>query len=190
MKAIFLDRDGTINIDTGHVYKISDFAFEKNAVLGLKQLRDAGFSFFIVTNQSGIGRGLFTEADFEIFNNHLIKQLENNGIQIVKTYFCPFHPTKGIGKYKINSHLRKPGAGMLEKSSKEFEIEKENSWMIGDKLSDTEAGNIFGLKSILLSNEKYPLISTLESKPTYVAQDLLDATKFILNYKKHDKSKN
>lgn len=189
LKAIFLDRDGTINVDVGYNYKISDFAFEKYAAQGLKILQKNNFSFFIVTNQSGIGRGYYTEKDYADFNNHVVKQLEKNGIQITKTFFCPFHPTAGIGKYKQDSPLRKPNCGMLEQAQKEFSIDKNQSWMIGDKWSDIKTGEKFGIKTILLKTGKGGCDNEHKTQTTYVADNFIDAAKFIINYKYDDEQK-
>ncbi len=182
-KIIFLDRDGVINVDTGYTYKIEDFQFEKKAVGGLGKLREKGFEFIIVTNQSGIGRGYYSESDYQKFNDYVVAQLEKNGIQVLKSYYSPFHP-EGIGKYKKASRCRKPGTGMLEQAFTDFEIDKKNSWMIGDKWADVKAGFDFGIKSILVktgkggrSDEKH------KTDVAYIAEDLPDAAKFIIKAK-------
>jgi D-glycero-D-manno-heptose 1,7-bisphosphate phosphatase len=182
MKAIFLDRDGTLNVDTGYVHKIPDFAFEKNVLAGLKILQAAGFSFFIITNQAGIGKGYFSEKDFEVFNQHLLEQLALHEIHIEKTYFCPFHPAASVEKYKQDSNFRKPATGMLEQAAKEFPIEIKNSWIIGDKWSDVQTGNNFGIKSILLKSGKSGSDNQHQAQATYVAQDFLQAANFIIKF--------
>lgn len=139
-KAIILDRDGTINIEKDYLHKIEDFEFEKGVVEGLKILADLGYIFVVVTNQSGIARGYYTEEDLEILNNHIGEVLEKEGIKIEKFYFCPHHPEKGVGKYKVDCNCRKPNPGMLEEAIKEFNIDREKSFMVGDNISDIEAG--------------------------------------------------
>ena len=186
LKAIFLDRDGTINVDIGYNYKISDFAFEKNALSGLKLLQKNGYSFFIVTNQSGIGRGYYTKKDFEKFNGHLVAQLQENGIEIVRTFFCPFHPIAGLGKYKRDSHFRKPNCGMLEQAQKEFPIDKNKSWMIGDKWSDVKTGKNFGIRTVLLKNGKNASDVEHQTETEYITNDLAGAARFIINHKYND----
>jgi len=180
-KIIFLDRDGTINVDTGYIHEIEKFQFENNAVKGLQELQKKGFEFIVVTNQSGIARGYYTEEDFWKFNDHVISELEKHGIKILKTYFSPFHPEKGVGKYKKDSTCRKPGTGMLEYAEKDFQIDNKNSWIIGDKWADVKTGADFGIKSILVKtgkggsgDEKYE-----PKRYTYVAEDLLDSANFI-----------
>lgn len=183
-KIIFLDRDGTINVDKEYVHKIEDFEFEKNAVEGLKLLQEKGYEFIIVTNQSGIARGYYTEDDFWRFNSHVIEQLKEHGIEILETYFSPYHPEAVDDKYleKEDTTCRKPRTGMLEKAFEDFEIDKQNSWMIGDKWADVKCGADFGIKAILVKTGKGGE-SDEKHKPeryTYVAEDLLDATQFII----------
>ncbi|HBB37177.1 MAG: D,D-heptose 1,7-bisphosphate phosphatase [Candidatus Moranbacteria bacterium GW2011_GWC1_45_18] len=178
-KIIFLDRDGVINVDHNYVYKIEDFEFEKNVIPGLKILEQNGFHFIIITNQSGIGRGYYAEKDFWNFNNHVEKELKKNGIEILKTYFSPYHP-EGIGKYKKTSNCRKPAPGMLEQAEKDFEIDNANSWMIGDKWADVKCGKNFGIRSILVKTGKGGSDEKHKTDVEYIAEDLLDAAKFIV----------
>jgi UDP-N-acetylmuramoyl-tripeptide--D-alanyl-D-alanine ligase len=179
-KIIFLDRDGVINVDRQYVFRIEDFELEKNVIPGLKSLAKKGFEFIIVTNQSGIGKGYYTEDDFRTFNEHVISVLKDNGIEILKTYHSPFHP-EGIGEYRKASPCRKPGTGMLEQAEQDFRIDRKTSWIIGDKWADVKCGVDFGIRSILVKtgkggkrDKKYK-----PEKYTYVAEDLLDASQFI-----------
>lgn len=178
-KIIFLDRDGTINVDREYVYKIELFAFEKNVIPALQLLGDHGFEFIIVTNQSGIGRGYYTEEDYQKFNDHAVSELQKNGIHILKSYFSPYHP-KGIGKYQKVSRYRKPGPGMLEQAEKYFPIDNKNSWIIGDKWADVKAGKNFGIKSILVKTGKAGADEKHKTDVEHIAEDLLDAAKFIV----------
>jgi D-glycero-D-manno-heptose 1,7-bisphosphate phosphatase len=181
IKVIFLDRDGTINVDTDFTHKIKDFAFEKNIVPALRLLQENGFEFIIVTNQSGIGRKKYTEEDFWKFNNHVVGELKKHGIEILKSYFSPYHPEKGIGKYKKDSHCRKPNPGMLEQAEKEFSIDNKSSWIIGDKWADVKTGKNFGIKSILvLTGHAGDDAEKHETDVEYVAKDSLDAAKYII----------
>src|SRR3989344_2891245 len=140
MKAVFLDRDGTINIDTGYTYKVEDLRLEQKAIQGLKIMQNLGYLLVIVTGQSGIGRGFYTEQDYQRFMEKLSSMLEENGIKIVRDYFCPHHPTEGIGKYKLDCQCRKPKPRLLEKAAKELKIDLSESWVIGDKTDDIEMG--------------------------------------------------
>ena len=149
-KAIFLDRDGTINVDKDYLYKIEDFQFEPKADEALKILYDLGYILIVVTNQSGIARGYYSEEDVEILHQDLSKILQEKGIEISKFYYCPHHPEKGIGKYKVECQCRKPKTGMLDAAIKDLNIDVENSYMIGDTLADIDAGFNAGLTSILV----------------------------------------
>ena len=183
IKVIFLDRDGVINVDTGYTHKIENFKLEKNAVEGLKFLQDQGYEFIITTNQSGIARGYYTEEDFWKFNDYVVSKLKGQGIRILKTYFSPYHPEKGIGEYKKETTCRKPGTGMLEKAFEDFKIDKQNSWMIGDKWADVKAGIDFSIKSILVKTGKGGSDEKHKTEVNYIAEDLLDAAKFITKIK-------
>lgn len=153
-KAIFLDRDGTINIDKEYLFKIEDFEFESKAEEALKILYDLGYILIVVTNQSGVARGYYKESDVETLHIKLSKILEKKGIVISKYYYCPHHPVKGIGKYKTDCSCRKPNPGMLLKGIEEFNLNPSLSYMVGDKESDVEAGLNAGVKSVFLGKEK------------------------------------
>lgn len=153
-KAIFLDRDGTINIDKNYLYKIEEFEFVEGAVEGLKILYDLGYKLIVVTNQAGIGRGYYTEEDLKKLNNYMEEKLLQEGIKIEKCYYCPHHAEHGMGKYKIDCECRKPKPGMLLEGIKEFNINPKKSYMIGDKLSDAEAGINAGVKPIIVKTGK------------------------------------
>lgn len=167
--AIFFDRDGVVVEDAGFHYKIEDFKLIPHAVEGLKLLKN--YKLFIVTNQSGIGRGYYTLKDFENFNNHLIRELEKNNIKIQKTCVCPHKP-------EDNCECRKPKPKLIKDAAKEFDINLSKSFMIGDKKRDIEMGHNAGCKSILVLTGK-GMKEKENSKADYVARDLLDAAKWI-----------
>lgn len=167
---VFCDRDGVIIEDIGFHYKIEDFKLVKNAIEGLKLLK--GYMLFIVTNQSGVGRGYYKLEDFENFNNHLIKELKKHSIKIEKTYCCPHKP-------EDNCECRKPKTKFLKDAAKEFNIDLEKSFVVGDKKIDIEMGRKAGCKPILVltgngTKEKE------NAKADYVAKDLLDAARWII----------
>lgn len=150
-KAILLDRDGTINVEKDYLYRIEDFEFEKNVVEALKIFSDLGYILAVVTNQSGIARGFYTEEDLERLNNYIKGKLAEDGINIEKFYYCPHHPEKGIGKYKIDCECRKPKTGMLDAAISELNIDICQSYMVGDTLADLDAGKKVGLTPILVT---------------------------------------
>jgi len=139
MKAVFLDRDGVINVDKGYIYKIDDFEFKEDIFELLKFLQKKGFSLFIITNQSGIGRGYYTLKDFEKLNNYMIEELKKKNINIKEVAFCPHHPSD-------NCECRKPKPGMILKLMEKYKIDIETSILIGDKMSDIQAGQNAGIK--------------------------------------------
>lgn len=145
-KAIFLDRDGVINEDAGYVHRIEDFKIIPGVFNSLKKLQSAGYKLIVITNQSGIGRGIYTMEDFFKVNKYMMNILKNQGIKIDKVYFCPHNP-------EDNCNCRKPKTGLLEKAAEEFDIDIESSWIIGDKLSDVEMGEKAGCKTLLLESK-------------------------------------
>lgn len=147
-RAIFLDRDGVINIDKGYVSKIEDFKFIDGVIKSLKKLQNAGFLLIIITNQSGIGRGYYSLEDFEKLTNWMLEELKKSGVFIEKVYFCPHSPDE-------NCECRKPSSGMIKEALKEFNIDPKNSWMVGDKQSDILAAFGAGvLNFIYVGDEK------------------------------------
>lgn len=137
-KAVFLDRDGVINEDSGYVSKIADFHFIDGVFEALKGFSDLGFLLIIVTNQSGISRGFYTLEEFEILNSFMLGEFQKNGILIDKVYFCPHSPEE-------NCECRKPKAGMILRALSEFDIDPDKSILIGDKPSDIQAANLANL---------------------------------------------
>lgn len=169
-KAVFLDRDGVLVEDMGFVHKIEDFKLLPNAIEGLKLLKN--YKLFIITNQSGIGRGVYKLEDFQKFNNHLINELKKHNIKIEKTYYCPHKP-------EDNCDCRKPKTKFLEDAKKEFNIDLSKSFMIGDKKIDIEMGHNAGCKSILVLTGN-GMKEKEHSKADYVAKDLVNAAKWIM----------
>jgi len=149
-KAVFFDRDGTINIDKEYLYKIEDFEFETGVTDTLKYLYRKGFKLIIISNQSGVARGYFTVSDVEKLHDHIKKRAADFGFEITAIYYCP-HYAKGIIKeYSIECGCRKPGTGLIEKAIKDHNIDVKKSFMIGDKESDILAGKNAGLKTVLV----------------------------------------
>lgn len=155
MKGLFLDRDGVINYDNNYVHKIEDFIF-KDSIFELCRLAlHKNYLIFVITNQAGIGRGIYNEGIFNDLTRWMLELFEEQGIKITKVYYCPYHPIHGIGKYRKDSYDRKPKPGMIIKASKEFGINLNNSILIGDQKSDIKAGVTAGIKkNILLSENK------------------------------------
>lgn len=151
-RALFLDRDGVINIDKGYVYKIADFEFIEGIFDVCQYFQNQGFLIFVVTNQSGIARGYYTEEDFALLTAWMLLQFKEQGIAITKVYHCADHPD-----ITGPSERRKPNPGMLLEAAKEFEIDLTTSVMIGDKESDREAAKRAGLKQIIKVETNKPI---------------------------------
>jgi D-glycero-D-manno-heptose 1,7-bisphosphate phosphatase len=134
--AAFLDRDGVINIDYGYVYKFKDFKLRQGVIKGLQHLIKKNFHIFIVTNQSGIGRGFFKEKDFHNFNIKMKNFFKKKSIFFSEIKFSPYHPMAKIKRYRKNSALRKPGNLMIRQIKRKWSINMKKSFMIGDKISD------------------------------------------------------
>lgn len=176
-KAIFLDRDGTINVDKDYLYKIEDFEFENGAKEGLKILNDLGYELIVVTNQSGIARGYYTEEDVEKLHEFMINELLKIGVKIRYCYYCPHHPEKAIAKYNLNCSCRKPNPGMIYMGITDFNIDVAKSFMVGDKKSDVEAGRRAGIRSILITKSEY--VESEEEKNFLKFNKLYEFAKYL-----------
>lgn len=144
-RALFLDRDGVINVDHGYVHRPDQFEFVDGIFDLVRNACRRGYHVFIVTNQAGIGRGYYTEQDFHALMEWVCGEFRANGGQIDKVYFCPYHPEHGIGTYKRETSFRKPGPGMILAAAEEFGLDLAASVLIGDKESDIEAGVAAGV---------------------------------------------
>ena len=151
-QALFLDRDGVINVDTGYVHTIEAFKFIEGIFELTHLAHTKNYLIFVVTNQAGIGRGYYSEKDFNQLTSWMIKKFSNRNVPIQKVYHSPYHPVHGVGFYKKDDEMRKPKPGMIKIAQKEFNLDLDASVLIGDKQSDIEAGKAAGVgKNILLS---------------------------------------
>lgn len=145
-KAVFLDRDGTINVDHGYVYKPEDLQFIEDVPQSLLQLDNAGYLLIIITNQSGVGRHFFTKEDVQRFNENLILQLAEKGVKITDVFVCCHAPEQ-------NCDCRKPSPRLILDAIKKYNIDPKKSFMIGDKESDFASGENAGVRSFLLDSK-------------------------------------
>ena len=178
-KAIFLDRDGTINVEKDYIYKSEDLVFEEGSIEALKTFKNLGYILIVVSNQSGIARGYFTEEDLNIFNNNMNEILKKNGVEITEFYCCPHHPD-GIGEYKKVCECRKPNNKMIEDAIKKYNINREKSYMIGDKTSDIGAGLKSNLKTVLVKTG-YGLkdMEKVDKNETLIYENLKDFSEIL-----------
>lgn len=149
-RALFLDRDGVINVEKNYVYRIEDFEFLPGIFDLTATARELGLALVVVTNQAGIGRGYYTEADFQRLTDWMLGEFMARGIGIDRVYHCPYHPTAGVGEYLRESFDRKPNPGMLFKARDELDLDLRGSVLLGDKASDIEAGRAAGVGHLLL----------------------------------------
>lgn len=148
-RAIFLDRDGTINKEKDYLYRIEDFEFVPGTPEAIRMLNEAGLLVVVITNQSGVARGYYTEDDVEILHRHIARELEASGARVDAWFYCPHHPA-GKGSYSLPCHCRKPLPGMLLDAACRLDIDMESSLMIGDKRADIEAAIAAGCRPVLV----------------------------------------
>ena len=182
-KTIFLDRDGTINKEVNYLRSKEHLKFLPGTISALKLLASDNWQLFILTNQSGIARGLITEDQLGNIHNYMLKSLKSNDIHIKQIYYCPHHPDYGE---KVDCECRKPKPGMIFKAAEEFQIDMHNSYLVGDKLNDILAGQTAGLKSVLVKTgygEKQLRENSQNKKVTtdYIFDDLLEFAKWLVN---------
>ena len=149
-RGLFLDRDGVINEEFGYLYRIEDVRFVPGIFSLCRAAKGLGYRIFVVTNQAGIGRGLYTEEDFERLMEWMVAEFAKEGVEIDAVYHSPYHPVHGIGKYKQEHEDRKPGTGMLRRGAAEFGVELSESVMVGDRCTDVAAANAAGLRQAFL----------------------------------------
>ena len=149
-KAVFLDRDGTLMEDPGYLSDAAGVKLLPGVDLAIKSLRQGRFKIVVVTNQSGIARGMLTEETLEKIHAELRRQLAEKGAMLDAIYYCPFHPEGLVPKYTKDSDLRKPGPGMLHKAAEQLDIDLHASWMVGDSIRDVIAGRTAGCRTILI----------------------------------------
>ena len=177
-KAIFLDRDGTINVDKNYVYRKEDFEFLPGAISGLKLLQSLGYLLFIITNQSGIARGFYTEEDLISLNNWILFRLEAVDVKIQKIYYCPHHPQASVLRYKRECQCRKPLLGLFEKAINEYSIDVDDSWAIGNENRDVSICDKYNCSGIIINNKQSVAVIS-ENKHIYYSSDLYEAAKLI-----------
>jgi D-glycero-D-manno-heptose 1,7-bisphosphate phosphatase len=165
-KAVFLDRDGVINEDRGYVYKQSDFVFKEYIFEFLQNCTAKNYLLFVVTNQSGIARGYYSEDEFLKLTDYMLKEFAAHDIKIAKVYYCPHAP-------EANCQCRKPNPQMILDAQKEFDIDMSASYLIGDKPSDIEAGLKAGVKNLIYFGEN-------ECPNAHKIKSLKEAMKLVL----------
>lgn len=198
-RVVFLDRDGTMNEEVHYLYRPEDLVLLSGCAEAVRLLNEAGYRVIVVTNQAGVARGYYTEADVDALHVYMNTLLAGENAHVDAFYYCPHHPEHGMGKYKKKCRCRKPETGMFEQAEKDLPdgIDRNASFMIGDKLLDTEAGKRFGVTSILVGTGYGAKLREQEllkraggdrdqtdfgsSAYDYYAETLLDAVHGIIN---------
>lgn len=185
-RVIFLDRDGTMNEEVNYLHRCEDLKILDGVPEAVRLWKDHGYRLVVVTNQAGVARGYYTEADVEKLHTCMNQVLcEQGGGEIDQFYYCPHHPEHGIGSYKKQCHCRKPETGMFEMAEQDGTVDKAHSWMIGDKLIDIQAGQNYGVKTVLVGTGygtavHQEQVRKGEQPYDIFAQTLVDAARIIV----------
>ena len=172
IKTIFLDRDGVINKEINYLHKIEDFEFINGVFEACQYFKNLNYKIIIITNQSGISRGYYTENDFQIITNWMINQFKKNDINILDVFHCPHTPIS-------NCNCRKPMPGMLLEAKYKYNINMKNSWMIGDKEADIIAANNAGITNTILVRSGLK-VNKADSNAEYIIDSIEQSNKVII----------
>ena len=173
--AVFLDRDGVINVDSGYVGDWDSFVFLPGVIEAMRALCDAGYALVIVTNQSGIGRGFYTEEDFQVLTERMCNELSRHGVSIAGVYFCPHLPEAALPQYRKTCGCRKPKPGLIHRAMEELDIDLTRSAMVGDKSSDMQAALAAGIP------QRYQVVSGEPYENCIAVSGLPDACRALLS---------
>ena len=183
-RAVFLDRDGTINREVHHLSHVDQFYLLPNAAEAIIRLNVAGFKVVVITNQSAIARGIISEETLAEIHEVMIEKLMAQGARVDAVYYCPHHPTAGDGALTISCDCRKPQPGMLLQAAAEMNIALEQSFMVGDTVSDLASGQAAGCRTALVltghGSKAEKQLNGHSIQPDYVAPDILEAVRWIL----------
>ncbi len=186
-KAVFLDRDGTVTEEVGYLTDLDKLRLIPGAGPAIRKLNQAGFRVVLVTNQSGVARGHFSESLVHEAHGRLKKMLRDEGARLDGIYYCPHHPTAGKSKYTMACDCRKPGTGLLDKAANDLTIDLSHSYVVGDKWSDVELAHRAGARSILVSTGFAPddpgnIRPEHVRDPDFTAHDIGEAAEWIVRH--------
>ena len=173
MKTIFLDRDGVINNEISYLHKIDEFVFIDGIFKACQDFRHLGYHIIIVTNQSGISRGYFSEEDFHTITDWMLTQFEINDVNILDVFHCPHSP-------EANCSCRKPKPGMFIQAQKKYKINMDESWMIGDSERDIKAASLAGIKNTIIVKSGHK-VEEDKSIAMFVLDSIINANQVIIN---------
>lgn len=180
-RAVFLDRDGTLNVEVNYLHRIADFVLIDGAAAAIQRLNEAGYVVVLVTNQAGIARGYYDEAALHTLHEHLVGVLAASGARIDAIYFCPHHPD-----WTDACACRKPAPGMLLQAAADHGLDLRRSWMIGDTRSDMQAGRAAGCRTVLVRTGygaaiAADLLANDASRPDAIVDDIGAAVQWVLS---------
>ncbi len=175
-RAVFLDRDGVIVVDEGYVHRVEDFRFVPGSAQALQRLQAADWRLVVVTNQSGLARGLYTAHDYERFTAHLREQLDAFGVRLDAVLHCPHLPDAAVDAYRLACDCRKPAPGMLLRAARELAIDLPHSVIVGDRLSDVQAGRAAGVGHCVLVRSGHAIAPSELRQADAVYDDLAQFT--------------
>lgn len=179
-KAAFIDRDGVLNEERAFVYRTEDFALLPGAIEALRALQAAGYLLVVITNQSGIARGLYSEADYLALTAHMRERLQADGVTLDAVEYCPHLADAPVERYRVDCDCRKPRPGMLAKAIRALDIDPRVSLLVGDRLSDVEAGRAAGVGRCFLVRTGYLLSQEAVARADGVYDDLLSCVGAVL----------
>jgi D-glycero-D-manno-heptose 1,7-bisphosphate phosphatase len=177
-RALLLDRDGVVNVDLDYLFRPEQVVFVEGIFDLCCHAHSLDYRIIIITNQSGIGRGYFSEADFQALTTWMKGVFAEQGCPITEVYFCPYHPTAGLGVYRRESSWRKPSPGMILAAAQDFDLDLANSVLVGDRLRDIAAGQAAGVSCNLLYGESTD--DTGKVRPTARVSSLFEIRPYLL----------
>ncbi|MGD8875347.1 MAG: D-glycero-beta-D-manno-heptose 1,7-bisphosphate 7-phosphatase [Gammaproteobacteria bacterium] len=179
--AVFLDRDGVINRDSGYVHKKNEFHFLDGVFDACLEMSKAGYRLIIITNQAGIARGYYTEDAYHQLTNWMLGEFRRHGSKIDAVYYCPHHPLHGIGRYRRDCNCRKPAPGMILRAASEHSLDLSRSILVGDKATDIEAGRVAGVGCCILVLTGHSPGNAGRVKADRVYADLAEVANALVN---------
>lgn len=177
---VFIDRDGTINVEKGYVVRIEEFEFIPGALRALRRLTETGVAIHIVTNQAGIAKGLYSERDFQLLTEAMLDRMSQHGIRIANVLFCPHHPDGVVPAYRKSCGCRKPGTDLLQSVIDSTGYQGGQFALVGDKNTDIEAGRKIGAATYLVETG-YGIHEKLKTRADCVVPDLEAAVNHMLS---------
>lgn len=184
-RAVFIDRDGTISEEVGYINHVSRFRLFPYAPSAIKHLNENGWLAIVITNQAGVARGYFSEDMIQTVHGAMTKELDSGGAKLDAIYYCAHHPSVGEPPYRFDCHCRKPKPGLISRAANDFDVDLEQSWMVGDRYSDVELARNAGVNSMFVMSgygrgEWEHQRASWTEQPDLVSEDLLEAVRLIV----------